>query len=247
MEKRKKEQIKLWARRIFYTLLAATVLFSLVHWREQLFLLISSAEAREQYIVALRESGLKGIAVFLGLQILQILVAVIPGEPIEIMAGVLYGTLGGTIICLFGALLGSVLIYYFVKGIGNNPLKNEKHHKYRVLTDLQKAEVLLFLLFLLPGTPKDILLYFAPFLPVRPKNFFVLSTLARIPSVASSTFAGANLAQGDLGVTLAVFLVTGAAGLLGILYHQKLLDALGRHKAKRTAQHPEKPSAPPKA
>ena len=167
---------------------------------------------------------------------LQVLVAVIPGEPIEVMAGVLYGTWGGLVICLTGVLLGSVLIYYFVKSIGRNPLKNEAHVRYRILNDPKRVEVLLFLLFLVPGTPKDILLYFAPFLPVKASRFFLLATLARIPSVVTSTFAGAHLAKGDFKVTVAVFLCAGAAGLLGILYNEKLLTLLEKRRAKISAR-----------
>lgn len=236
MPQDKKEQMKRIARRVFYTVVIVGLAVGLLRWHKELYLLISSAEARQMYIKRLRDAGFSGILVFLALQIVQVVVAVIPGEPVEIMAGVLYGTIGGTVICLTGILLGSAIIYYFVKGIGKNPLQSEKHHKYRVLTDPKRAQMLLLLLFLVPGTPKDILIYFAPFLPVRPASFFAISTLARLPSVVSSTFAGANLAQGDFGVTLAVFVIAGAAGILGILYNQKLLDALERHKEKVAAK-----------
>lgn len=237
MAPQKKEQLKRWGRIAFYTLLVGLTVFALVYWREELFALITSAQAREAYIQQMRNAGLSGFAIFLGLQVLQVVVAVIPGEPIEIMAGVLYGTLGGMLVCLLGVFLGSVLIYYFVKGIGINPLESEKHRKYAFLSDPRKAEMLMFVLFLVPGTPKDILLYFAPFLPIRPRNFFLLSTLARIPSVVSSTFAGANLAQGDFAVTALVFVIAGAAGALGILYNQKLLDWMDRRRARAEAAH----------
>ena len=101
-------------------------------------------------------------------------------------------------------------------------------------------EVLVFLLFLVPGTPKDILLYLAPFLPIPPRQFFLLSTLARIPSVVSSTFAGATLARGQFGLMLAVFVVTGAAGLLGILCHDKLIKLLSEKKQQMRQHRDEK-------
>ncbi|MEG0804353.1 MAG: VTT domain-containing protein [Pygmaiobacter sp.] len=218
--------------------------FVLFHWRNELVALITTQSARDEFIAYVRATGWGGLAAFLGLQVLQVLVAVIPGEPVEIMAGVLYGTLGGLLLCLGGVLIGSVLIYYFVKLLGANPLEGEKYKKYHFLQEPRRVELLIFLLFLIPGTPKDILLYFAPFLPLRPEQFFLFSILARIPSIISSTFAGANLARGEFGMMAMVFLVTSLAGLLGLLYNEKLLafcSARNRaRRARRAHRHEQK-------
>lgn len=227
MEQTKKKK---WFSAIFFALLLLATAFVLWHWRQELYALITSQQARDEFVAFVRSTGWRGLLAFLGLQMLQVLVAVIPGEPVEIMAGALYGTLGGMIICLVGVLIGSVLIYCFMHFLGANPLEGEKFQKYRFLQEPRRVETLVFLLFLVPGTPKDILLYLAPFLPMRPKRFFMLSTLARIPSVVSSTFAGATLARGQFGLMIAVFLVTGAAGLVGILCHDRLIKMLSEKK-----------------
>lgn len=58
---------------------------------------------------------------FLGLQVLQVVVAVLPGEPVELMAGLLYGTWGGLTLCLLGVGLSSAAVYYCVRAAGAEP------------------------------------------------------------------------------------------------------------------------------
>ena len=210
----------------------ALIVFAVVYWREPIYAIVTSEQARNEFIELVRERGIVGVAVFFGLQVLQVVVAVIPGEPVEIMAGMLYGTVFGMGICLAGVLTGSLIIYSVLKLLGANTLDSEKFAKYKFLNHPHRLEVILFLLFLIPGTPKDMLIYVAPFMPMRAKNFFLISTFARIPSVISSTFLGANLATGNFGITIVVFSLTAVAGLLGIIYNDKLITYLSKNKQK---------------
>lgn len=90
----------------------------------------------------------------------------------------------------------------------------ESIQKYAFLTDARKLDTLIFLMFLIPGTPKDTLNYLCPLTLISPVRFLVLSTFARIPSVISSTFAGANFAEGNLLASVIVLGITSAVGLL---------------------------------
>ena len=90
----------------------------------------------------------------------------------------------------------------------------------------------LFLLFFIPGTPKDVLIYLGPFLPVRPHAFFLISTLARIPSVITSTFAGSQFAEGSWDVSLVVFLATGAVAGLCVIFQDRILAGIAALKGK---------------
>lgn len=75
-----------------------------------------------------------------------------------------------------------------------------------------KLDTLIFLMFLIPGIPKDTLNYLCPLTSISPVRFLVLSTFARIPSVISSTFAGANFAEGNLLASVIVLGITSAVG-----------------------------------
>ena len=72
----------------------------------------------------------------------------------------------------------------------------------------------MLLLFLIPGTPKDLLVYIAGLLPLKPLRFILISTFARLPSVISSTFAGSSIVAGNWKYSLVIYAVTFA--LVGI-------------------------------
>ena len=154
---------------------------------------LSTPENRSLVWQKIDALGPWGAVIFLVIQILQVVIAFIPGEPVELAAGLLYGTWGGLLICLTGILLGSSMIFAVVRRFGRPLVQRlvdeESIQKYAFLTDARKLDTLIFLMFLIPGTPKDTLNYLCPLTSISPVRFLVLSTFARIPSVISSTFA----------------------------------------------------------
>lgn len=216
------------------TLAAALAVLGLAYHREIVDILTRQA-ARDAFVSSVRRSGAAGFAAFLGLQVLQVVVAVLPGEPVELMAGALYGTWGGLGVCLLGLLPGSMVVYGAVRLLGAARIDPALLHKYRFLRDDAHVEFALFLLYFIPGTPKDALLYVGPFLPVRPAVFFAIALTARIPSILTSTCAGASFVQGNWRMSLAVFSVTGLAALTCILLQERILQALARWKTCPTA------------
>ncbi len=171
------------------------------------------------------EAGIWGIFAILLLQALQILLAVIPGEPIEVLAGIMYGTFGGLAICLIGILLASAGIFYTVRKLGKERLEKTKLYpqimESEILKNQNKLKSVIFILYLIPGTPKDILVYACALTNIKMSEFLFISTLARIPSVVSSTMAGASFMSGNIWLTVTIFVVTALAGVLGIVYQNK--------------------------
>lgn len=179
-------------------------------------------EALKEYITS---KGIWGVLILLGMQILQVVVAVIPGEVIEVLAGLLYGTFGGYFICTIGVLISSIAIYYTVRALGyksvDKILGEGKLSKFKFLHNQRRLETVVFILFFIPGTPKDLLTYFVPFTNIKPLHFFIISTVARIPSIISSTFAGSSIGDGKWLQTLIIFLVIGVVGIAGIIINDK--------------------------
>lgn len=173
-----------------------------------------------------------GILLMLGIQMLQVVVAIIPGEPVELAAGAMYGALGGLVLCLTGCLIGSAAVFTVVRRKGRAAFEGtslgQQLRQYRFLQDESRLEGLVFLLYLIPGTPKDILVYVCGLSPLPLGRFLLLSTLARIPSVVTSTWAGASFAENDLMLTLGIFLATGLLGLGGIWFHKRFLARKNR-------------------
>ena len=189
-----------------------------------------------------------GVGIFLCIQVLQVIVALIPGEPVELAAGMLYGTWGGLLICLAGILIGSSVIFTLARRFGQPLVRRLIHEedmkKYAFLSDAQKLDMLVFLVFLIPGTPKDTLNYLCPLTPISPVRFLILSTFARIPSVLSSTFAGANFAEGNLIGSALILCLTTLVGILGIRYEKVLIQWLNQRTSRlRTRMNGEKPQS----
>ena len=85
----------------------------------------------------------------------------------------------------------------------------------------------MFLLFLIPGTPKDVLTYLAGLTDVKPVRYFLYSSLARVPTILFSTAAGGLIADGNFGLSVALILVVGALGAAGLVFHDKILSRFG--------------------
>lgn len=164
-----------------------------------LFKNLASQSGREDFKNRIDEYGFKGVFLIIGLQLLQILVPILPGEPIEFVAGMCYGSFWGMIIIFIGCFLSSFIIFYCVKKFGLDFINTfcnddqiDKLKNSKLLSNPNKIEILLFFLFLIPGTPKDLFVYLAGLLPIKPIRFLLIATFARFPSVITSTLAGSN-------------------------------------------------------
>ena len=151
---------------VFIVLLTVLTIFTCVKLIPFLFSLnVESNRVKfENYV---KNLGIFGILIVLLIQILQVFIAIIPGEFVELLAGFLYGTWGGLLLCLIGNFIGSLLIYLTVKIFANKYMLKlkEKLRLYSFLNNKKKISLYLFIIFLIPGLPKDIFTYLVPFLP----------------------------------------------------------------------------------
>lgn len=183
---------------------------------------LSDANYRLEFKNKIDNMGITGVLFVLLLQILQIVVAVIPGQPMEIVSGMLYGTWGGILLCLVGIFIGTTLVFYIVRKVGISfiqlffsPEKIDELRKSKVFRNPAKFELLLFIMFVIPVIPKDIFIYLGGISPVRSKRFLAIATLARIPGLFITVILGNSLTEGDYALVVAlvaVFLIIGAIG-----------------------------------
>jgi uncharacterized membrane protein YdjX (TVP38/TMEM64 family) len=174
--------------------------------------------------------GWKGVLVILGIQVVQVVVAVIPGEPVELLAGAAYGAAGGLALCLAGSAAAGGLVFSIVRKFGAPPVERlfraSETGRFAFLKSTRKTSLVVFLLFLIPGTPKDTLNYLVPLGKISLGRFLLLSSAARIPSVLSSTILGDSALRGDWPLFALIFLCTAALGLTGILFSDKIMERL---------------------
>ncbi len=236
--KEKRKKIIRWLIGIAAIAIVVVLVIYMMPW----MISLKDEAGRKAFQDYIYSKGIFGLVILFLIQALQVVVAIIPGEPIEVIAGLLYGTFWGYIICTLGMLLGTILIFYGVKWLGKSFVDtltdSKKFERFTFLNNEKKLETIVFLLFFIPGTPKDVLTYFMPFTRIRPLSFFVLVTIARIPSILSSTFVGERLSQGQWLQSILVFVVTGAVGLLGIWFNDRLVKK--RERKKQEKQSSEK-------
>lgn len=182
--------------------------------------LLKQVDTPEEFRAYIEGFGWKGRFVFLGLQCLQVVVALIPGEIIEVGAGYAFGPVEGTLLCMAGIALASSLIFMLVKRWGIRLVElivsREKINDLRFINSERKLKRTTFILFFIPGTPKDLFTYFAGLTRIRLHEFLVISLLARIPSVVSSTIGGHIIGDQNYIFAIILFAVTGLVSLCGM-------------------------------
>lgn len=186
--------------------------------------LVQMVENPSQFRDWVNSHSLWGRLAFVGMIVLQVVVAIIPGEPMEIGAGYAFGAVEGTFLCLLGTALGSALVFLFTKKLGVKMVEafisREKLEHVKLLQNAARLNFILFVVFLIPGTPKDVLTYVAGLTPIRLSIFLLLTTIARIPSVVSSTIGGNALGTENYAMAVAVFLVTAVLSGIGALLYR---------------------------
>lgn len=173
---------------------------------------LSTIEGQVAFKEKVNNSGVMGLLLLFGLQVAQIFLIIVPGEPIEILAGMCYGSLWGTVFIMVSACIISTTIFLLVRKFGRkfvydfcNEKKVEKIENSKLFQNPKKIEFIMLILFLIPGTPKDLLVYVAGLLPIKPLKFILISTFARFPSVITSTLAGEQLAIGDWKMSIVLY------------------------------------------
>lgn len=173
---------------------------------------LSTIEGQVAFKEKVDNSGVIGLLLLFGLQVAQIFLIIVPGEPIEILSGMCYGGLWGTVFIMVSASIISIAIYFLVRKFGRkfvydfcDEKKVEKIENSKLFQNPKKIEFIMLILFLIPGTPKDLLVYVAGLLPIKPLKFILISTFARFPSVITSTLAGEQLAIGDWKMSIVLY------------------------------------------
>lgn len=200
-----------------YTLmvLVVAVIVGLIVYLFPVIRNLSTPEGQVNFKEHIANMGFIGYLALFGLQFAQIFLIILPGEPIEFLAGMCYGGLGGFLFITISACIISTLVFFTVRKFGRKFVYSfcseeriKKIETSKLFRNPKKIEYIMILLFIIPGTPKDLLVYIAGLLPLKPLRFILISTFARFPSVISSTFAGSSLVKGNWKFSLIIYGLT---------------------------------------
>lgn len=190
---------------------------------------INTSEGQTQFKEKITNSGITGMLILFGLELAQVVLAILPGEPVELLAGICFGPIWGTIFLMISVFIVTAMIYFFVKKYGKDFIyeffpkeKVNKLENSKLFKDPKKLETVIALLFLIPGTPKDLLVYIGGLLPIKTSRFLAIATLLRFPSIISSTIAGDKLLNGQWQISLLAYLITFIITIIVIIIVNKL-------------------------
>ena len=206
----------------FILFLLVFALVTILFWKP----LMNFFEEPETFRLWVEEKGWSARILFVGMVVVQVFLALIPGEPLEIAAGFAFGSVEGTILCLIGIAVGSALVFLLVRLIGVKlvtvffPI--EKIHSLRILQNSRRFEAILFLLMFIPGTPKDLISYFVGLTEMKLGRWLLLTSVARIPSVVTSTIGGNAVGEGEYLYAALVFAITFLISVAGILVYDRI-------------------------
>lgn len=235
----KKQKVKVF--KLTMTILAIAIIVGIIIYMFPVMRELSTKEGQLAFKEKVSSSGILGLLMLFALQVAQIFLIIIPGEPIEILAGMCYGPIWGTVFIMVSAGIISTIIFSLVRKYGKRFVYNfcdkekvAKIENSKLFKNPNKIEMIMFILFLLPGTPKDLLAYTAGLLPINPVKFVLISVFARFPSVISSTLAGANLAVGDWKKSIVMYLSIVFVAIIVILIANKFDKGKLAEKAIKT-------------
>lgn len=159
---------------------------------------------------------------------LQVIIAIIPGEPLEIVGGYAFGLIEGTILCLIAGTVGSLIVFLLVKKLGMKFVSlffpQEKIDKIKFLHYSPKRDIIFMILFIIPGTPKDMLCYFAGLTDMKLSVWFMICFLGRIPSVITSTIGGNALGTKEYLYAIIAFGITILISLSGLIIYNRICN-----------------------
>lgn len=181
-----------------------------------------------------RNAGPLGFLILLAMQFMQIVVAFIPGEVVQMAAGMMYGPWLGAAVILLGCIISSAFVFVVVHRLGapfvQDMVPTKYLDKFRAFEESGKLSIVVFILFLIPAMPKDTFTYLVPLTNMRMRDFLILSNVGRIPGIVISTYAANGLVDGNITQSIIIFAVVAVIAIVAIVFRDKIMNLFHHDK-----------------
>lgn len=188
--------------------------------------LIENLDDPEKFKQWVSGYGMWSWLICIGIMVLQIVIAIIPGGFVEIGAGYAFGTVVGSLLCIIGSVIGCILVFQFVRVFGVKLVEAffslDKIRNLRFLHDEKRRNSLAFIIFLIPGMPKDLISYFMGLTEMKLSTWVAISTIARAPAIVVSCMSGSALGEEKYVESIIVFVIILAISLIGSIAYKKI-------------------------
>lgn len=215
---------------ILLILLAGTVIAGMVYvlYATGMIDLMSSKNRLLQFI---KENPRHAATIFIGMQIVQVVAAPLPGEITGFVGGILFGPLWGVVYSTIGLTLGSWIAFLLARGLGRpiveRLVSRETIERYDYVMK-HKGLLLAFLMFLIPGFPKDILCYVLGLGHMQQRDFLIVSATGRLLGTVLLTMGGTFFRDAHYAALFTVIGVSLLIVLFTMIYHERLERILRR-------------------
>ena len=155
---------------------------------------IFSKDTASTFAEYLRQNSRIAFLLIIGLQVIQVVVCILPGQPIQFAASYMFGVGVGFLLSVIGAVIGTTISFCLAKVLGSEAMHlffgEEKVKEYQRRLNSGKGLLIAFLIYLIPGVPKDLVSYAAGISEMRFRPFVVAATIGRSPAMLGSLLVG---------------------------------------------------------
>ena len=212
-------------RRVLIGLVTAASITALLCWEYLPGLLAWLADARAVRAFVSDHAFVSRLAM-LGINIVQVLLAFLPGEPVELASGYAFGFWEGTALCLVASGLATSAIYWATRRWGWKLVglffDRSLFDRFSWLKSAKRLEPIMLIVFLIPGTPKDFLTYFAGLTNMRFLPVVLIATFGRIPSIVTSTITASAAGSGNWPLVACTLVASAFLLAVGGLMYRRL-------------------------
>lgn len=202
------------------------VLAGVVAWQAGLGELLAQRERLQEFVLGL---GAWGVVAIIVAEVAQVILAAVPGNIIGIVAGYLYGVVWGSLICLVGLVIGTGIAVWLARRLGRPLVERFAGQELIDRIDRytrERGTLALFLIFLLPFLPDDVVCFIAGLTPLPLGEVLVLAFIGRAPGVIVSCWIGANSAALGWEGILAISVGAIVMAILFERYHERVEDIM---------------------